>query len=125
VRKLELENEIRAFLAERHPEVLDLALWVRQIVLDAEPDLTERLYGGWDGIGFHHPEAGYVCGLFPRAEEVRLLFEHGARLSDPHGILEGGGTQTRIIRIRDRGDSLGEAIGGYVSEAVGERLFRG
>jgi hypothetical protein len=23
-----------------------------------EPDLTERVYRGWDGIGFRHPDAG-------------------------------------------------------------------
>ena len=41
----------REFLAERHAAVLELALWVRELVLGAEPDLSERVYRGWDGIG--------------------------------------------------------------------------
>ena len=40
------------FLAERYPEALELALWVREVMLAAEPDLSERVYNGWDGIGF-------------------------------------------------------------------------
>jgi hypothetical protein len=51
--------------------------------------------------------AGYVCGIFPRAGEVRLLFEHGAALADPEGIFTGGGTQTRYLALRP-----GEALPG-------------
>jgi hypothetical protein len=75
----------REFLAERHPEALELALWVRELLLAAEPDLSERVYQGWDGIGFRHPDAGYICAIYPRAADVRLLFGHGVRLDDPDG----------------------------------------
>ena len=64
-------------------------------MLAGDPDLTERVYLGWDGIGFRHPDGGYVCAIYPRGGEVRLLFEHGARLEDRAGLLEGHGTQTR------------------------------
>ncbi len=58
-------SAVRA-LAERDPALADLALWARALVLEAEPALTERMQRGWGGVGFHHPDAGYVCGLFPR-----------------------------------------------------------
>jgi hypothetical protein len=91
-----------------------------------EPDLTERVYRGWDGIGFRHPDAGYVCAIYPRQQEqeVRLLFEFGVRLPDPGRLLEGDGTQTRFIRVRQPDERLAAAIGRYVHEAVAERLFR-
>lgn len=96
------------------------------MILAGEPDLTERVYPGWDGVGFRHPDAGYVCAIYPREQEqeVRLLFEHGVRLDDPEGLLEGAGTQTRFIRVRKRDDQLAAAIGRYVHAAVAERLSR-
>jgi hypothetical protein len=120
----EVPSQIRTYLAEHHPEVLDLALWVRQLVLEAEPDLTERVYRGWDGIGFRHPDGGYVCAIYPRDDEVRLLFEHGARLDDPDRILVGEGTQTRFIPITERNNDLATTVQQYIRAAVAERLFR-
>jgi len=120
----EAPREVREYLEETHPELLDLVLWVRDAVLGAEPDLTERVYRGWDGLGFRHPDAGYVCAIYPREDEIRLLFEHGSRLDDPYRILEGEGTQTRFIRVREPADQLAATIADYVRDAVAERLFR-
>ena len=53
-------EEARQFLLERHPEVADLALWLRAVVLGAEPDLDERVYHGWDDVGYRHPDGAYV-----------------------------------------------------------------
>jgi hypothetical protein len=119
-------RDVRDFLRDSHPGLAGLALWVREAVLAGEADLTERVYHGWDGIGFRHPDAGYVCAIYPREQEqeVRLLFEHGVRLDDPEGLLEGAGTQTRFIRVRERDGRLAAAIGRYVHGAVAERLFR-
>jgi hypothetical protein len=114
----------REFLAKRHAEALELALWVRRAVLAAEPDLSELVYRGSNGIGFRHPGAGYVCAIYPRAAEVRRLFEHGVRLDDPDRLLEGEGTQTRYVTVRAAEDRLAERLGHFVRDAVAERLFR-
>ena len=116
--------EVMAFLTERHPETMEIALWLRGVILDAEPDLTERVYRGWDGIGFRHPEGGYVCAIYPQADEVRLLFEHGRRLEDPDGLLEGDGRQTRWMRVRDADAALAAAIARCLGDAIAERLTR-
>ena len=34
---------VREFLTSRHPEAATLALWVRDVVLAAEPDFAERV----------------------------------------------------------------------------------
>jgi hypothetical protein len=93
-------------------------------VLEAEPDLAERVYRGWDGIGFRHPDAGYICAIYPRDAEVRLLFEHGTRLDDPSGLLEGEGSQTRYVVVREPRPALAGQLGALVRDAVAERLFR-
>ncbi len=116
------DDPVRAFLAERHPALLDLALWTRALVREAEPALAERVQRGWDGVGFHHPDAGYVCGIFPRREEVRLLFEHGARLADP--LLTGTTRQTRHVPLTAPDEALRPELVRLVGEAValGEAL---
>jgi hypothetical protein len=122
-----MTDAARDFLAERHAPVLDLALWVRERVLAAEPDFTERIYRGWDGIGFRHPDAGYVCAIYPRPDEgeVRLLFEHGAGLPDPDGVLQGDGRRTRFLVARELGDdATADRIARYVHAAVTQRLLR-
>jgi hypothetical protein len=112
------------FLRSRHPQALELGLWLRALVLEAESDLAERVYPGWDGIGFRHADAGYVCAIYPREGEVRLLFEHGARLDDPDGLLEGHGSQTRHVTLQAPDEQLRAPLASLVRDAVAERLFR-
>jgi hypothetical protein len=95
----------------------------RDAVLAADPDLSERLYPGWRGVGYRHPEAGYICGIFPQPDgEVRLLFEHGAAMPDPERLLEGAGTQTRYLVVR-AGTEPG-TIALLVQQAIAHRLLR-
>lgn len=115
-------DEVRQFLTENHPEAIELSLSLRDVVLDAEPDLADRVYRGWDGIGFRHPEAGYVCAVYPREERVELLFEHGASLVDPEGLLTGSGTQTRVYPITEPTGEARDAIRMLVQQAVAQRL---
>jgi hypothetical protein len=116
------EDEVRAFLAERHAEQAELALWLRDVIRNAEPDLTERVYRGWDGIGYRHPDAGYVCAIYPQADHVRLWLEYGAALPDPDTRLEGDGRGRYMAVADDRDDA--DALGRYVTAAVAQRLFR-
>jgi hypothetical protein len=117
------EAEVLAYLRSEHGPLYELAAWTRRVVLDAEPDFTERVYRGWQGIGFHHPEAGYVCAIYPREDRVDLLFEHGAALADPDGVLAGEGAQTRFYRVAARSQPTAAAIRMLVQQAVAQRLL--
>lgn len=86
-------------LADYPPAVADLTRRLRAAVLSAVPDATERVYLGWRGIGFHHPDAGYVCAIFPGADRVRVGFERGHLLDDPDQLLEGTGTRVRYLTV--------------------------
>jgi hypothetical protein len=83
--------------------VVAAAQWLREVVLDAMPDAAERVYRGWHGFGYHHPQAGYVCAVFPRADDALLAFERGVLLADPHGLLYGDGRTVRWIQVRTPG----------------------
>jgi hypothetical protein len=72
-------SERAALLAEHTDEVAGAAEWLREVDVDALPDAGERVYRDWHGFGYHHPEAGYVCAVLPRSDEVLLAFERGPR----------------------------------------------
>ena len=118
-----MDDEAAVYLREEHPAAADLAIWTRDAVRAADPDLTERVYRGWRGVGFRHPEAGYVCGVFPKNDRVELLFEHGAELADPDDVLEGTGTQTRVIVVHNEDEPLARTISAYVQQAIAQRLL--
>ncbi|CAN5853653.1 hypothetical protein BH23GEM7_BH23GEM7_38680 [soil metagenome] len=96
-------------LLARYPAgVQALAERLRTLVRSTLGEPEERVYAGWQALGYHDAQAGYVCGIFPRCGEVRLAFEHGASLADPDGILTGSGTQTRNVVLRP-GEPVPEA----------------
>ena len=82
------------------------------------PDAAEKVYPGWHGIGFHHPDAGYVCGIFPVEDHVRVGFEHGSRLPDPHGLFASGGTQVRYVIVDEMTPELTNRLEELVDHAV-------
>lgn len=74
-----------------------LAEELRRLVLTAVPDATEAGYPGWRLIGYRSPH--YFCFIAPHPDHVRLGFEHGHRLNDPHGLLESAGKQVKVVRL--------------------------
>jgi hypothetical protein len=115
--------EVLAYLREDHPDASELAGWVRARLLETEPDFVERVYRGWKGIGYRHPEAGYVCAIYPKGDHVELLFEHGASLTDRGRMLEGEGTQTRFLAVTAADERTAATIHELVEQAVAERLL--
>lgn len=105
-------------LADHDRPVVATALWLRRLVQAAVPDAVESAYLGWHGLGYRHPEAGYFCAIFPRAAEVRLSFEHGTLLRDPHRLLRGTGRQVRYVEVLGPGDPPAELLVELVDAAV-------
>ena len=97
-----------ALLADFSPAVRAIAERVVALVTAHVPDVEVRAYPGWRGVGLRDARSGYFLGVFPRHENgeagrgecVRVLFEHGAALPDPEGVLTDGGSQTRWATLR-------------------------
>ncbi|EMY32877.1 hypothetical protein D477_017864 [Arthrobacter crystallopoietes BAB-32] len=117
-------DEAGEYLRQEFPEQAELALWLRSVLLEAEPDLEQRVYRGWQAVGFRHPDAGYVCGIFPRPEGLQLLFEHGASLPDPEGVLTAGGRQVRALPIADRSADTVDLVQRFLARSVIDGLER-
>ncbi|HEX2079771.1 MAG TPA: DUF1801 domain-containing protein [Longimicrobium sp.] len=86
-------------LAPLSADVRALAEEIRGLVRKTVPEAEERANPGWVSIGYHDAQSGYFCGIFPRPPAVRLLFEHGAALPDPDGLLAGRTKQVRWIDL--------------------------
>ena len=109
---------IEDLLNEHTSAVVQLMRELRDLVRSSMPDATERIYPGWHGIGFHHPTAGYVCGLFPGADNVRVGFEHGHLLTDPHGLFDSGGSQVRYVTVEMLTPELAHQLAELIDHAI-------
>ena len=84
-------------LAGHIPPVATLTRRLRRAALTAMPDLAERFLPGWRALGLRHPDGGHLLGIVPRADDVVVHLEHGARLPDPHRLLTGTGKRARML----------------------------
>ena len=83
------------------------------------PELTSKANPGWHAITYRHPDAGYVVGVFPFDDRVDLIFERGAELSDPDGVLEGDHLkQVRYVRLEPGGSIPQDGIVRLLHSAV-------
>lgn len=105
-------------LDEHTRPIAALTRRLRRLVRGAMPDAEERVHPGWHALGYHHPEAGYVCGLFPRADHVEVVFEHGLGLPDPSGVLTEKRSQVASSRITRLDDATKGALVELIDAAV-------
>lgn len=107
-----------SLLAEHTPDVVALTRILRATVRSALPWAVEKINPGWHGLAYHDPEAGYVAGIFPGDESVRLGFEHGVELPDPENLLEGDGSQVRYVVLDEWAEQLREPTTDLLQAAV-------
>jgi len=112
------DDEVDRLLADLPDEVARAVHRLRTVLRSGMPDLSEAVRTGWRSINYRDPAAGFVCALFPQADRVQLVFEHGARLPDPHGRLTGTGRQVRALQFASADDVDPEVVLEYVDLAV-------
>ena len=112
------EDDAEDLLSEHPDAVAATARRLRAVLLDAHPQLEERVRRGWHSINYRDPVAGFVCALFPTADRVQLVFEHGARLPDPERRLSGSGRQVRALEVTAPDQVDPEVVGTFLDHAV-------
>jgi hypothetical protein len=91
--------ELEELLAAHRDDVAAAARRLREVIVEAHPQLTERVRHGWHSVNYADPEAGFVCAVFPLADRVQLVYERGAQLSDPDRLLGGSGRTVRTLEF--------------------------
>lgn len=112
-------HDLDLLLARIEPGVVDLTRQVAETVASLAPDMEGRTRIGWGSVNFKHPKAGFVCAVFPMADHVSLVFEHGRQLSSP--LLEGEGKQVRYVVFRPGGSIDTDALAILIAEAIALR----
>lgn len=112
------------FLSGYSPEIRDVAERLRSVVHEAVPEAIERVRTGWRLIGYDVPvgrRTRYFAFVAPEPEHVHLGFEHGIRMTDPDGLLQGAHLDLRKVRYvtYEPGDPIPiDALVRYTAEAA-------
>jgi hypothetical protein len=100
-------GQLAGFIAKFDPEIGRRIRSVRIALRKRFPTAFELVYDNYNFfvIGFSATERPSDCivSLAANAKGVGLSFYYGATLPDPHGMLQGKGTQNRFVRLLDAG----------------------
>lgn len=108
-------------LESHDTHIRQLAEQLREIIKRNIPQVVEKAYPGWRAIGYRHPKAGYICGIFPYLDKINLAFEHGASFHDPDRVLKNPPTsskQVRYLEIKQIEDINEAVIEDFIAQAI-------
>jgi hypothetical protein len=109
------------FLSTFDRTVADLALALREMVLEEAPDAVEKVYGNhpsavWFGSGLKMKDM--FCYIAAARSHVNLGFCRGASLPDPNHVLEGEGKVMRHVKFRSERDVERPFVRRYIRAAM-------
>ena len=101
-----LINSVRGMLQKRFPMMNELVYhYTKSLVISYSPNE----YGKDGFVAFSADPNG-----------LRLFFNYGLNLPDPHNILQGDGRQTRYIRIEESNDILRPEVESLLEAVTGK-----
>lgn len=116
-----IPTALRKFLKPYDPEIRDLALQLRALVLEEMAPCYENIYDAYSAVAIGYGTSERLSdGVFHIAvysKHVNLGFNDGAMLDDPKGILQGKGSRIRHITIKTPDDLNSPNIRSYVRRA--------
>src|SRR5260370_5030070 len=115
------DPRLLGFLEAYDRHISDLALALREIVLEEAPDASESIYQVYAvaiWFGFSGKMKDMFCYIATNARHVNLGFPRGASLPDPNRVLEGGGKTMRHIKFRSQRDVDRPFVPRYIQAAM-------
>ena len=109
------------FLRPYKPEIRELALQLRALVLEEMAPCYENIYDAYSAVAIGYGTSDKLRdGIFHIAvysKHVNLGFNEGATLPDPKRILQGNGNQIRHITIKNVEDIKRPELRAYIRRA--------
>ena len=97
------ETQLDGFIKKFDPENQALIVKIRKALRKRFPTANELVYDNYNFfvIGYSPTErpSDTIVSMAAAANGVGLCFIQGARLKDPHKLLNGSGKQTRFLRL--------------------------
>jgi len=116
------DRRLLSELAAYDPDVSDLTLALRELVLEEAPNAIESIVKGYAlAIGFSFtgkPLKDGFCHIVSYSTHVNLGFNRGASLPDPNNVLVGNGKSIRHITIGDLRELDRPYIRRYLQAAI-------
>ncbi len=115
------DPRLLAFLESYDRHISNLALTLREVILEEAPDASESIYQVYTvaiWFGFSGKMKDMFCYITTHAAHVNLGFPHGATLPDPHHLLEGQGKSMRHIKFKGPRDIERPFVRRYIQEAM-------
>jgi hypothetical protein len=107
-------HHIETMLEFTTPELKDIVLELRNLILSIAPDATEVAHS--KGFSYYHhaerggPVSAGIGQINIHADHIRLAFIHGAFLPDPENLLEGDQQYKKYVRITSFTDAPWDAM---------------
>jgi hypothetical protein len=115
--------QLLGFLEAYDRHISDLALALREIILEEVPDASESIYQVYTvaiWFGFSGKMKDMFCYITTNAGHVNLGFPRGASLPDPNRVLEGAGKAMRHIKFASLRDMERPFVRRYIQAAVAQ-----
>ena len=115
------DPQLLGFLEAYDRHISDLALALREVILEEAPDASESIYQVYTvaiWFGFSGKMKDMFCYIATNAGHVNLGFPRGASLPDPNRVLEGEGKTMRHIKFRSRRDVERPLVRRYIRAAM-------
>lgn len=96
-------KDLAKFVADYEPDVRELTLQLRALVLELVPDALEQVDkpASLLSYGYANTYKHTICVLIPQKDRVNFGFPRGTELPDPKKLLEGTGKKARHVKVRD------------------------
>ena len=109
------------FLRPYDPEVRDLALQLRALVLEEMAPCYENIYDAYSAVAIGYGRSDRlrdgIIHIAVYSQHVNLGFNDGATLGDPKGILQGAGSRIRHITVKNIADIERPVLRSYIRRA--------
>jgi hypothetical protein len=115
------DPQLLGFLEAYDRHISDLALALREVILEEAPDASESIYQVYTvaiWFGFSGKMKDMFCYIATNAGHVNLGFPRGTSLPDPNRVLEGEGKTMRHIKFRSQLDVERSFVRRYIQAAM-------
>jgi hypothetical protein len=115
------DPQLLGFLTAYDRTIADLALALREIILEEAPDASESIYQVYTvavWFGFSGKMKDMFCYITTHAAHINLGFPQGATLPDPNRVLEGEGKAMRHIKFKNMSDLERPFVRRYIQAAI-------
>jgi len=115
------DPQLLGFLEAYDRPIADLALALREIILEEVPSASESIYQVYTvaiWFGFSGKMKDMFCFITTSSRHINLGFPRGATLPDPNRVLEGEGKAMRHIKFANQRDLERPLVRRYIRASI-------